>query len=213
MLLSDCLRRGVLLLLFLLTTSTVHAAGFGLFINGGNVDADWDGDALNIESKGSHLDYGFALDSNLATDRLFNYRLELGRAEWQLDNFNGQNVEANIDGMVMNHDFGFGGLITDNVRLWFGPELRFMLLEGDLENVPSARDIDLFGFGVGAAIGLNVNLPGRLTIAAKGGFIMMDYIGHGPNWNEISSNWQSSSYDIEEDLIYVGVTMFFRTKS
>ena len=110
----------------------------------------------------------------------------------------------------MNHNFGFGGLITEDLRLWFGPELRITLLDGELENVV-ARDIDLFGYGVGGAVGLNYNLPGRLTIAAKGGFVLMRYLGRGPNDN--AGTWQSSDYDVDEDLVYVGISMFFRTKS
>jgi hypothetical protein len=197
-------------LVFFFMASPVYAGGIGMFVQGGEVEAEWDGDYLTTNVDGKHLAYGFTVDSNLATDRLFNYRLEFGRSEWVLNDFNAQGVKAKMDGLVMNHDFGFGGLLTENVRFWFGPELRFTLLDGELKNVPLARDIDLFGYGVGAVAGLNYNLPGRLTIAAKGGFIMMRYLGRGPSWN---GAWQSSDYDIDEDLVYVGVSMFFRTKS
>jgi len=205
---SVLIRRCILLVLFLLVVTPVYAGGIGLFLNAGSVDARWDGDAPTQEFKGEHLDFGFAVDSNLDTDRMFNYRMEFGRAAWKIDHFDNQNAEADIDGLVMSHTFGFGGLLTDNVRLWFGPELRFTLLDGQLEN-EVARDIDLFGYGVGAVIGLNFNLPGRLTIAAKGGYVMMNYYGNGPNWN--GSSWQSSSYDVDEDLVYLGVSMFFRS--
>jgi hypothetical protein len=197
-------------LVFLFVASPVYAGGIGMFVNGGEIEAEWGGDYRTIDSDGKHLDYGFTVDSNLATDRLFNYRLEFGRAEWKLDNFNATGFKADMDGLVMNHDFGFGGLITEDLRFWFGPELRFTLLDGELKNVV-ARDIDLFGYGVGAVAGLNYNLPGRLTIAAKGGFIMMRYLGRGPNWD--GAIWRSSDYDVDEDLVYVGVSMFFRTKS
>jgi hypothetical protein len=207
---SILLRRAAILLCLLFVTVPVYAAGFGIFVNGSQVDAEWDGDLTTFDSEGRHIDYGFAIDSNLAADRLFNYRFELGRAEWNVTNFNDQGIDAEMEGVVMNHDFGFGGLITDNVRFWFGPELRFSLLDGELKNT-IARDIDLFGYGLGAAIGLNVNFPGRLTLAAKGGFVQMRYLGRGPHKDGIS--WTSSDYDVDENLLYLGFTMFFRTKS
>ena len=197
-----------ILAMVLLTTTPAAAGGIGLFISGGSVDAEWDGDYSNTEFEGQHRDFGFAVDSNLNTDRLFNYRLEFGRAEWELDNFNGRGVGADIDGLVMNHDFGFGSQIAPSVRLWFGPELRLTLLEGELDGI-NARDIDLFGYGIGAAVGVNFSLPGRLTLAAKSGFVMMRYLGDGPNWNGVA--WRNSDYDVDEDLVYLGVSLFMRT--
>mgnify|MGYP001435639710 CR=1 FL=1 len=207
---SKLIKPSMILIFLLLMAAQAHAGGIGLFLSGGEVDAEWDGDYTNIESEGTHRDFGFTVDSNLNTEKLFNYRLELGRAEWEPGNFNNRGVEADIDGLVMNHDFGFGSMIAPSVRLWFGPEIRLTLLEGELEGV-NARDIDLFGYGFGGAVGVNFSLPGRLTLAAKTGFVMMRYLGDGPNWT--GSTWQNSDYDVDEDLVYVGVSMFFRTRS
>lgn len=210
MILKISLRWAGMLLLLLLIGSPVYAGGIGLFVNGAKAEAEWDGDIISVDSDGRHRDYGFVIDTNLVTDDLFNYRMELGRADWEIDNFNGRSIDADLEGLVMNHAFGFGGLIAPNLRLWFGPELRITLLDGELSGVV-ARDIDLFGYGVGAAIGLNINLPGRLTIAVKSGAVSMRYLGRGPNWD--GGGWQSSEYDVDEDLVYLGVSMFFRTKS
>jgi len=196
-------------LLVLLLAAPVYAGGLGLFFSGGERNAEWDGDYSNVEVEGRHRDFGFSVDSNLATDRLFNYRLEFGRAEWSFDEFSGVSVGGDVDGLVMNHDFGFGGMVAPSVRLWFGPEIRLTLLDGDLDGV-AARDIDLFGYGVGGAIGVNVNLPGRMTVAAKTGFVMMRYLGDGPNWDGVS--WRNSDYDVDEDLVYLGLSICFRTK-
>lgn len=202
-------KRLVVAVLLLLLAAPAYAAGIGLFVSGSDVDAEWDGDYSNLESDGQHRDFGFTVDSNLATDRLFNYRLEFGRAEWEIDDFNNQGLEADIDGLVMNHDFGFGGLIAPSVRLWFGPEFRVTLLDGELEGV-NARDIDLFGYGFGGAIGLNVNLPGRLSLSGKAGYVMMRYLGDGPNWD--GAAWRSSDYDVDEDLGYISLSIYFRTQ-
>ena len=199
----------LLVVLMLMVSSPVYAVGFGLFLNGGNAEAKWDGDLLNDESNGKHLDFGFALDTNLATDRLFNYRLELGKAYWEVERFNNQSATADLDGVMMNQDFGFGGLVSESVRLWLGPELRLTYLNGELNEV-APTDIDLFGLGFGAAAGVDINFPGRMTVSVKGGYVVMDYYGNGPNW---SGNWQKSDYSIDENLLYLGVSVFFRTKS
>ena len=199
----------LVVVLMLLVASPVYAVGFGLFLNGGNAEAKWDGDLLNANTDGNHLDFGFSLDTNLATDRLFNYRMELGKAYWEVDRFNNQGATADLDGMVLNQDFGFGGLVSDSVRLWLGPELRLTYLNGELNDV-APTDIDLFCYGFGAVVGADINFPGRLTLSAKAGYVMMSYYGNGPNWD---GSWQKSDYAIDEDLIYAGLTLFFRTKS
>lgn len=200
----------LIVVLLMMVASPVYAVGFGLFANGGEAKATWDGDFVNADSDGQHIDVGFSLDTNLATDRLFNYRIELGKAYWEIDNFNNQPGSADLDGMMMNHDFGFGGLVSDSVRLWLGPEIRVTYLNGE-RNGPAPTDVDLFGMGFGAAVGANINFPGRFTVAAKGGFVMMNYYGNGPNYNGIV--WQKSDYEIDENLVYVGLSVFFRTKS
>lgn len=200
----------IFVLLILALAAPVYAGGIGMFVSGGSAEADWDGDYLSFDADGQHRDIGFAVDSNLATDKLFNYRLELGRAEWEIEDYNNQGFEADVDGLVMTHNFGFGGKLAEPFRLWFGPEVRLTLLDGEVDGIV-ARDIDLFGYGFGGAIGANFNFPGRLTVSAKSGFVMMRYLGDGPNWD--GSGWRNSDLDLDEDLAYLSLSMFFRTRS
>jgi len=203
------LRHGMMVLLLLVVSSPVYAGGIGLYFKDGRAsDVDWDGDYNSHDSDSRYREFGFTADSNLATDKMFNYRLELGRSYLEIDNFNNSIYDAELDGMAMTHTFGFGGLIAPSVRFWFGPELRVALLEGELDG-GIGRDFDLFGWGVGGAAGLNMNLPGKLTLAVKGGFVMMRYLGDGPNWD--GGAWQNSDYDVDEDLAYISVSMYFRT--
>lgn len=209
MTLKPLLRHGLLLVLLMTIATSAYAVGFGIFASGGDVKAEWDGDLRSAESDGKHRDLGFTLDTNLETERLFNYRLELGRAWWKIDDFNDQGVAADLDGLVINNDFGFGGLVTPSMRLWFGPEIRITLIDGNLDE-NQARDVDLFGYGFGIAAGANFNTAGRLTFAAKTGYVMMRYLGEGPNYN--NNGWWDSDYDLDEDLVYFGLSMFLRTK-
>lgn len=210
---QNIFRFSLVLFFVLIFSSPVYAGGIGMYFQDGQVtDGDWDGD-YDFDIDSDHRDFGFVVDSNLATNKMFNYRLELGRTLFDIDDYNNQpGVDAELEGLVMNHNFGFGGIIAPNLRLWFGPQIRMELLDGDLDgNTLSARDFDMYGFGVGAAAGINYNFPGRLTMSAKGGYVMMGYHGRGPNWN--GASWESSHFDVDADLAYVNFSFFFRTRS
>ncbi|PLX98416.1 MAG: hypothetical protein C0623_12130 [Desulfuromonas sp.] len=207
---TNLIRFSLIVLLLSLLATPVFAGGIGMYFQDGKVtDGDWDGD-YDFDIDSTHHDFGFVVDSNLATNRMFNYRLELGRTMLEIEDYNNRaGVDADLDGLVMNHNFGFGGLVAPNIRLWFGPEIRMELIEGDLEGA-TARDFDLYGFGVGATAGVNFNFPGRLSMSAKGGYIMMGYHGRGPNWN--GTAWESSHFSADTELAYVNFAFFFRTQ-
>ncbi len=189
--------------------SSAHAFGMGFWKSIGEKTSDWTADGVRKTSKMEHDDMGITFDTNLATERLFNYRLEFGKAEVDINPFfdTGRNLKA--DGLVMNHSFGFGMQITPLLRFWFGPELRFTWVDGTLSTDPNV-DLDLFGFGIGAAVGLNINLPGPVTIGIKGGYSIMNYTGEGQY--DLGGGFYSwRDYDVDQDLTYVTVMLMFRT--
>lgn len=195
----------------LISNTAAHAFGMGFWKSVGDKTSDWTSNGVRISSKMEHDDMGITLDTNLAKDSLFNYRLEFGKAEVDINPFFdsvGGSMEA--EGLVMNHAFGFGMPITPLLRFWFGPELRITWVDGTVSNDPLA-DLDLFGFGFGAAAGLNINLPGPLTIGIKGGYSIMNYTGEGqyPIGGGLYS-WRD--YDVDQDLTYVTVMLMFRTR-
>jgi len=168
MILKSILRYGLMVLLLLVIATPGYSGGIGMFISGGTVEAEWDGDIRNFDSDGKHRDFCFTVDSNLDSGRPFNYRLELGRARCFIDYLDNQGTDTDLEGLVMNHDFGFGGMVAPLARLCFGREIRFTILEGKLDKVV-AGDIDLFDYGVGASGGFKTD------------FVMMRYLGDGPN--------------------------------
>lgn len=194
----------------LFSNTSAHAFGMGFWVSTGEKTSDWTWNNTRMSSNMEHNDMGITLDTNLAKEKLFNYRLEFGKAEVDITPFFDQGGNMEADGLVMNHAFGFGMQITPLLRFWFGPELRFTWVDGTLNNDPNV-DLDLFGFGVGATIGLNVNLPGPLTIGIKGGYSMMNYAGEGQYDTGVGYSWRD--YDIDQDLTYVTVMLMFRTSS
>jgi hypothetical protein len=197
--------------------SSAEAAGIGFFYSQGEKTSDWTSDwsmttAARLSSKMEHKDFGLVFDTNLAKDRLFNYRLEFGKAEADIKPFFDSAPPSNmkVEGLVMNHDFGFGARVAPFLRIWLGPEIRITWMDGVLASDP-LQDLDLFGFGVGGAVGLNFNLPGSVTLGIKGSYVVMNYAGEGQYYDSLLAGYYWRDYDVDQDLALVTVMLMFRT--
>lgn len=189
-------------------SSSAWAFGMGFYTTLADESADWRANGVTRVLDMEHTDVGLTLDTNLAADRLFNYRFELGKAEAKIKPFYDRPQNLEVDGFVMTHDFGFGVQIVPMLRFWFGPELRFTWMDGRYGGSPNI-DLDLFGWGVGAAAGLNINFPGPVSIGVKGGYVVMNYRGEGP-YDEAMPSLERR-YNVDQDLTYVTVMLMFRT--
>lgn len=193
-------------------STTAHAFGMGFWKSTGEKTSDWTADGVMQSLKMKHDDMGIAFDTNVATNRLFNYRLEFGKAEIDIDPFFDPTAgKLEAEGIVMNHAFGFGMQASPLIRFWFGPEIRFTWVDGTASNDP-LTDLDLFGFGFGATVGLNINLPGPLTLGIKGGYSIMNYTGEGDYYDPVFGTYFWRDYDVDQDLTYVTVMLMFRSR-
>lgn len=169
---------GVLLALFCARYSPVHAFGLGLFGNFDGGKMIWDGKGANFMNYGG----GFVMDTNLASDQVFNYRLELSFSNLRTP-YDAEEVDivstllmTNLLGtpyivrmpvtryensflMTTIHYFGFGVVRTKTVRFWLGPQIT---LGGMLTNLTG-----LYA-GLGFAMGLNINIGDVFTLSFTG---------------------------------------------
>jgi hypothetical protein len=195
-----------------------HAVGLGLYVSGGGGTADWSPDTgADFRKSSEHLSYGFALDTAPASDSLFNYNLNVGYDTFSSKNTNHSNAweKTDLDGFLMSHNFGFGGLITPSIRMWFGPEVRVEWLEGTPSNFSNYK-IRIFGLGFGPVIGLNFNFGERLTAVIKAGYQDVRYHGYGNGQYSHTTDSASASsnnydYGIREKLVYVTFELLART--
>jgi len=203
--------------IILLCSSHSHAAGLGIYGTFGGGTADWTVDntsSLDFSKRTNHFGAGLALDTAPARDRLFNYQLNLGYDRFR--NSNGKAWgNAEFEGFVISNCFGFGGLINDRTRLWFGPEIRLEWANGHPDNFPSYK-IRLFGFGIGPVVGVNFNIGESQTFAVKAGYQFINYagVGHGMyshTGNATPTYSNSYDYDVSEQMAYVTLQYFFRT--
>ncbi len=161
-----------------LGAAPAHAVGFGLFGNFDGGKMVWEGYGAEFMNYGG----GFVLDTNLAMDSVFNYRLELGfsnlRTPYEVKEMdfaktflfiNILNLPYRQDKTVTHyensllmstvHYFGFGVVRTKNVRFWLGPQLT---IAGMLTNLTGLIA------GLGFAMGLNINIGDVFTLSFVG---------------------------------------------
>ncbi len=109
---------------------------------GGVVDRDFDANRYSV---------GFALDTAVARDTLFNYRLNVGYSYRDQD-YDGFGGSFDFHGLTLNNMFGFGVYRDSRARVWVGPSVR---LNVDVRSDDS--DFVDVGIGGGFALGANVH--------------------------------------------------------
>jgi opacity protein-like surface antigen len=141
---------------------------------------------------------GLIMDSNLAYDRVFNWRMKISGEQLIVD----REAEMKLSRVHMSHTFGFGVVRTQMVRFWLGPAFGGSYAAGKrtsekyyLAVVPLSyrwwnivapgipyqpigvginRDkitkIAFGGIDLGFVLGLNINIGDFITIGPEAGF-------------------------------------------
>jgi hypothetical protein len=166
------LRRVVVFLgaLLILAPSVAGATGWGANFTYGHRSGDLSsGDiGLDVDWKSNDFSAGFTLDTAVAKNKLFNYRMNLNyeRAIIDLD-FNGLKLsDIKSNGLAMDHIFGFGIVRNRSMRLWLGPAVR-IAVSGVSQGLVNAIQGDV---GVGAIAGLNIHLGDVATAGVTVGY-------------------------------------------
>ncbi len=147
---------------------------------------------------------GFALDTNVAKDRLFNYRLNLGYQHSKREYDSG--YEEDYNGFTMNHAFGFALYSSPSLRVWAGPALRMGVDVLD-ENNPTLSIFNL-NIGGGPQVGLNLHTGDRVSIALSAAY---QYLYVGQFWVYDDDDYDTDNYDGGQHLGTLNVTFFFRS--
>ena len=184
------------LLLAGLSTSA-HANGYGFYFEYANIfDGEFtDSDFPDVDYEEDHYGVGFAFDTNVAADRLFNYRMNVGyqHVEGDYDGF-----DDDGDGLSIDNAFGFGVFRNQNVRLWIGPAVRVSF---DFFDDSDSWDL---GIGAGPEIGLNIHTGSRVSFGLTAGYQIL-YSLNVPDDDDLDE------VDGYEQGVLVKLTMLFRS--
>ncbi|MFZ5572258.1 MAG: hypothetical protein ACOZF0_17810 [Thermodesulfobacteriota bacterium] len=171
-------------------------------------------DEYRFETDDDNRSIGFVLDTALARNVPFNYRLNLGYGEWKWKNESGGKLE--LDTYTMDHTFGFRLYQDRLIRLWIGPQLRLSVSEGDFIDSSGVKDRDYeysyVGIGVAPVIGVNFNPGDHITASLTIGYRFMRYYGDddykgGP---DADYDYYESKYENDEKQVFMNLAFFFR---
>ncbi len=188
---------------FLFMVSDAMAFGIGAYATVGGGGSTFKTTTLdynpNITASSSDFTAGagLILDTNLAADSLFNYRLKLGGGKRWID----REKKISMARLNLSNIFGFGIIRTGVIRWWLGPQLGGIYSwgkrsdrhyygitkESDIHQAlfnPPVSIIDFWpslslfdkmrkiyhgGVNLGIATGVNINIGNNFTIALETG--------------------------------------------
>jgi hypothetical protein len=176
---------GVTFLLFCLAGQSM-AIGFGgyLEVAGGDGEFEYEfGNEFGVDSGTASI--GFVMDTDLADKGVFNYRLNVGYEEFDIEDNAGGSLE--LDGLVVANTFGFALIRKPDFRWWIGPQVRIGIYNGESRTNPWV-DYDLFSFGFGGVTGVNF-VTSSVTISPSFGILTTGFVGESNGYgNSVDFN-------------------------
>jgi hypothetical protein len=176
---------GLILLVLMLVSTQAMAVGIGIFGELGKASNARVADDSLTSSDESHriAGLGFVVDTAVAKDTLFNYRLNLGLEKWNwgVDSLQGI-ATSELLRVGLYNTFGFGIVRISPIRFWVGPQVGLTVLTEPSQGTGTILDIfqlsdnnGAFGYTVGAATGVNINIGEKFTVGADVGARRWDY--------------------------------------
>lgn len=207
-----------------------HAIGLGGYLTFGKGNSELnseydDGSEDEFESNGDAevRGIGFLLDTAVAKDRVFNYRLQIGfeKTEYDFDELKNtktnenltpdlNNFELDIERFVIDNTFGFGIVRKESFRLWIGPQVRIGYMSGDGSITVSGdrTDLDIKGliFGFAPVIGTNINFKNNFTLGVDLGYRFNGFFG---DFEEPDTNDDGTFYG-NDDGLFINFAFIYR---
>ena len=157
----------------LLLPSLMHAVSFGVSVPIGITEHEKlsygsNGDDTYSYKYKNAMGLGFVLDTNVAKESVFGYRLVLQYTLAKLDSTNNPNITSlKKHKYDMIHNFAFGIVQKPGFKWWVGPRINTQIEHG---SGPEVEYQNSWGFGIGAATGVNFKVAQRIALAADLGY-------------------------------------------
>ena len=163
--------------------------------------------------RGDKFIIGFLMDTAVAHDSLFNYRLSMGFSFVDYEEKH-KLFKADGYGFQMKNTFGYCLLQSSSFRLWIGPTLHFFVdslhkrsslkshitVDGDIYTISSEKKHILdVGAGGGVELGLNIHIGNNFSIGITTVYLA-NYISSIWEYTIFSPPGSISHYKDEETL-------------
>lgn len=181
-----------------------ESSALGMGFTSGSADEEWTDNESFVSTKTDYevSNFGFVLDTNVAKNRLFNYRFSLTQEE-------NKSATGGIkyEGIGMTHDFGFRLFSNQHVRVWLGPRLNTAFY--DTISVGGVGiDGDVLGISFGPVLGVNVHVKDILSFSLTTGILQGGYVGDYTN----SGTFGSGDIDNDIDSSFMNLSVIFRIR-
>ncbi|MCP4134109.1 MAG: hypothetical protein GY754_24265 [bacterium] len=164
-----CIISLVLAILHITISQKAEAHGVGFFGGSGIGALTLNKDQAGIKDPISvYFEGGIIYDSNIATNRIFNYRFNLsfGYEDIQTDKNSGRRI-------FIDNTFGFGIIRNESIRLWLGPQVCFGRYTGTRTSEEESSGYfssskNKYGFLIfefGLAIGINIHISESISLS------------------------------------------------
>ena len=156
----------ILTVLFLASNSFAIGFGFYFDLGTGSGEAEYDisgSDEFDVDT--DFFGLGFQLETNpLTKNKVFSYRLQVGYERRDIED--DENVTLELNGLVINNTFAFGGNTSERVRIWGGPQVLVGFYDGETDKNYFGDEISFSGAGVGLGVagGFNFGLGSGKTV-------------------------------------------------
>ncbi len=187
----------IITLILLSASSSLYAFGIGVYGTASKANYVWtyhesDIPDFDVDSKVTKMGAGFVLDTCLAMDKLFNYRLNIGFTKMNIDNEKHSVITSDIKANEYHlyNTFGFGIFRSEIMRVWLGPQIGFGYINGEYDAAtPSDKDNNFFTFFFAGALvaGLNFNIEDIITLGLDGGYRISRHAGTADTLSSLNS--------------------------
>ncbi len=219
---SRSMRRGLPAILFvtaLFLAPPAWSGGIGGNFTFGHSTGDVEdtGDFFpDMDTTANHYEVGVTYDSNLAGNRLFNYRISanLQVVDQHLDVASTQLADIQGSGFALNQLFGFGLYRSPRMRVFLGPMLHLGVVAfDDRERLAGGGKVEyeevLFTAGLGPELGVNLHVAKRLTVSLSAHY-RYGLLLQGFNEPFETSSGDNRVFVGNEHRIGVTTSIFFR---
>ncbi len=204
------------MLLFALCAEPARAGGIGgslSFVHSDGRLEDRDDVWTDLETETDVVGFGVAFDTNLAQDRLLNYRVvaSLELVEQEVEQAGLQN-EVQGASFSLDQTLGFGFIRTPELRVFLGPSLHLGVGGIDdhiyVDGFRADYEQTSFTAGIGPELGVNFNVGRHLTFSTS------TFVRYGVRVQDFDGFYDDvgSDGDFRGDEIQAGIrtSIFFR---
>ena len=148
--------KGICFIALTCLSFNANATGYGFYttaLHSGN--ADWSNGNSTSDTGYDRREFGLMLDTAVAEDKLYNYRLQVAYVEASYDG-------AEFTGSTITNTFGFGLVRNTDMRIWIGPQIGHKRTDNKFSQ-------SISGFEYGAAVGINYHINPTLSFTGESG--------------------------------------------